>query len=379
MLYHLDDIEKIRSYEKIQRKKGHNVFDISHWDSGNEYNKSLSSILDFNCTFEPFDYIYSYEIDQKVHYKVQKELIGTSDDCTIFFPNSTIAIVNICNFLQKKQINNICVLQPAYFTVGPCLRSFGINTENESLLLQNGVYRIPLEKIMRAKYDAVWITSPIFCTSTYYSQQEIDKLQLLLDKGYYVICDESLSIKEYSLRHQLTNNERLLSLYSPHKVIGTNTIKFSCLICNDEYENFFDQWTDLFSGGLSNSSKIAINHFLTPNYYKCLDFHTNYTNSVKKKALEVISINNVNGDMFFSHSIGQYMTIFYPSVPYHESTKQTFIRDIIFNTKVSLLPGYLEGFYEEMGFCFRVNLTLDESRLITSLNKVLKYINANYL
>ena len=125
--------------------------------------------------------------------------------------------------------------------------------------------------------------------------------------------------------------------------------------------------------------KLAESSTKSTNYYKCLDFHTNYTNSVKKKALEVISINNVNGNMFFSHSIGQYMTIFYPSVPYHESTKQTFIRDIIFNTKVSLLPGYLEGFYEEMGFCFRVNLTLDESRLITSLNKVLKYINANYL
>lgn len=103
MLHHLDDIEKIRSYEKLQKNKGHNVFDISHWDLGNEYNKILSSILDFNCTFEPFDYIYSYDIDQKIHYEVQKELIGNSDDCTIFFPNSTITIVNLCNFLQKAK------------------------------------------------------------------------------------------------------------------------------------------------------------------------------------------------------------------------------------------------------------------------------------
>ena len=34
MLYHLEDIEKIREVEKEVSNNGYKVFDISHWDSG---------------------------------------------------------------------------------------------------------------------------------------------------------------------------------------------------------------------------------------------------------------------------------------------------------------------------------------------------------
>ena len=381
MLYHLEDIEKIREFENNVRNLGQEVFDISHWDSGSEYNKTLLSKLEMDSIFEPFNYIYSYEIKKDIHLRVQNQLIGgtSKENCSIFFSNSTITIVNICNFLQKNNITNICILQPSYFTVEPCLKSFGLNVKNVSLIYQDRNYKIPVQKILDGGYDAVWITSPIFCTSTYYESQEIVKIQNLLNKGFYVICDESLSIKEYNIRQHLSNTGRFLSFYSPHKVISTNTIKFSCLICNEKYENFFNQWIDLFSGGLSNSSKIAIKHFLTSNYYECLNFHINYTNDIKTKILKLLSINNYLDKISFSHTIGQYMTIFCVSIPYAESIKQDFIKNLIYTTKVSLLPGYLEGFFEEFGFCFRINLTLDESILIASFNRVLTYLNGIYL
>lgn len=379
MLYHLEDIEKIRTYEQKARNSGTQVFDISHWDSGQAYNKTLLSTLHIQKNFQPCNYVYSYEIDDNIHSCVQKELVGTvSNNCCIFLSNSTMAIVNICNFLQKKGIKKVCLLQPSYFTVGPCMNTFNIAYDEVSLNFVDGKYEIPIKKILATNYDAIWITSPIFCTSTYLKQQEVDKIQLLLDRGMHVICDESLSIKGMDIRRKLSNTDNLFSIYSPHKVISANSFKFSCIICNNKNENFFDQWTDIFSGGLMNSSRLAIQHFLSKNYLECLDAYINYTSSLKKDVINYIKTEFSNSNIYYSHEIGQYMTIFYPNAPFVETTQSDFIKHLIFNTGVSLLPGYLEGFFEEFGFCFRINLTLDKTPLLSSINKVIQYLNKHY-
>ena len=66
MLYHLEDIEKIRDIEKSVSLSGSRVFDISHWDSGNAYNKAIFTNLEMNATDMPFKYIY---IVMKFHKK----------------------------------------------------------------------------------------------------------------------------------------------------------------------------------------------------------------------------------------------------------------------------------------------------------------------
>lgn len=379
MLYHLEDIEKIREFEKNIEKKGGKAIDLSHWDPGSNYNKLLMSKLEMPVLFEPLNYLYSYEFEKESHKKVEEKLIGeTHNECSVFFANSTIAIVNICNFLQKNRLKNVCVLQPSYFTVGPCMESFGLNVNYISLINQNGKFIIPIKQVLSYEFDVVWITSPVFCASTYFDEEEIKKIQYLLNQNIFIVCDESLSIPKYNLRQKLVNTDKLFNIYSPHKVISTNTIKFSCLICCKKYEDFFDQWTDLFSGGLSNSTKIAIEHFLSSNYVDCLNLHVDYTNEIKNVIAELLRTNVNYRDIFYSHSVGQYMTVFCPFVPYIESTKQDFIKELIYKTEVSILPGYLEGFLEEFGFCFRINLTLNKSTIIPSLNKVLLYLYERY-
>ena len=378
MLYHLEDIEKIRDYEQQAQNLGIKVFDISHWDSGNNYKKLLLSTIHIDNSFQPCDYIYSYVLDEITHLNVQKHLIGTCENsCSIFFANSTISIVNICNYLQKNNLRKICLIQPSYFTVVPCMNAFGLKVDELSLSYSDGKYIIPLEQILCKGCDAVWITSPVFCTSTYFCQQEINKIQFLLDQGIYVIFDESLSLKELSVRRELTNTDKLFSIFSPHKVISTNAFKFSCVICHVRNEKFFDQWVDIFSGGLMNSSKLAITHFLSVNYSKCVDVYKNYTSDMKETIVNFLST-SMGSDIEISHEIGQYMTLYLRNVPYRETIESHFIKKMILSTGVSLLPGYLEGFFEELGFCFRINLTLDKTMLLTSLNRVIKYLKEIY-
>ena len=72
--------------------------------------------------------------------------------------------------------------------------------ETRSLELSGNKFIIPLEDILSNNYDVIWITSPVFCTGTYFDETEITKLQLILDNQRFIICDESLSILGYSLR-----------------------------------------------------------------------------------------------------------------------------------------------------------------------------------
>lgn len=379
MVYHLEDIEKIRDIESnVRLSTQKDVFDLSNWNSGNRYHNYLNQFLEVPTMNSFYNYVYSYEIDKEIHNKVREKLnIESEDKISVFFPSSTLAIVNIAVFLQKKNLKRICVLQPSYFSVDICLQSFGLNVQNLSLHYQNGRFTLPIDAITKENFDALWITSPIFCTNLYFEKSELNKINHLLNKGIYVICDESLAPLGSELNPQLVDSRYLFSIFSPHKVLGTNTMKFSCVITHKEHEDFFDIWTDLFSGGLALSSVLAINHFISENYSFTLLKSIEYINETFDKVKNLLLCHS---DSFtFTRSPGIYITIFFKYVPFEESKKTIFIQKLIEHTNTSLLPGYLEGFYENFGFCFRVNLTLDPCQLLLALNKVIVYLEKMYL
>lgn len=379
MIYHIEEINRIREVEKQTRQKnGKPVFDLSNWNSGLNYKDYLYQYLKFPVINDYFDYIYGYEVESDIHQQVKEKLnVNIPSNASIFFPSSTISIVNIANFLQKMKLRKICILQPSYFSVEPCLSSFGLNVYNEELIYNNDQFSIPINTILEKNYDAVWLTSPIFCTNLIFSENEMQKLNQLLKNKIFLICDESLAPYHTQLRSRLINNEFLLSIYSPHKVLGTNTIKFSCVIAHQIYEDFFDAWSDLFAGGMSLSSKIAIMHFLSNNYEYTLQKGMDYINQNYEAVKELLQ--KYQHICSYTKVSGIYVTVIVKNIPYEITTKHHFIKSIIERTNVSFLPGYLEGFLEGFGFCFRINMTLDKTPLLISLNKVLMYLETNFL
>lgn len=379
MLYHIEDIEKIREIEKeTENNTKKLVIDISNWNSGKDYQNYIYEHLKIPAFESPFNYIYTYEIDKQVHFKVLEKLNMMSENCvSIFFPSSTLAIVNIANFLQKRNCKKICIFQPSYFSVEPCLSSFGLFIKNIELLYQNGKFIIPIDKLQNEDYDAIWITSPVFCTNLYFSAYEYQKINSFLVNKKFVICDESLAPIGKELCSQLVNSEYLISIHSPHKVLGTNAIKFSCITTHKAQEDLFNIWSDLYSGGLTLSSKAAITHFLSKNYNYVLKKSKEY---ICETYVDVVALLHKHKKYFsYTPAAGMYMTIFFKYVPYNISIGYDFIQKLITNTNVSLLPGYLEGFFENSGFCFRINLTLDRTTLLIALNKVILYLENEYL
>lgn len=379
MIYHIEEIDKIRDVETAtSRRTGKPVFDISNWNSGKDYHNYLYQYLKLPVINDYFDYIYGYEISNDIHCMIREKFnFKYSDKASVLFPSSTLSIVNLVNFLQKKNAKNICILQPSYFSVEPCLQAFGLNPHNEELEYIDNKFYIPMDKLLQRKYDAVWITSPIFCTNIIINESEISKLNYLLENKIYLICDESLSTDKNRVCPSLIQNEYLFGIYSPHKVLGTNALKFSCIIMNQEHQDFFNMWSDLFSGGMPLSSQVAIKHFLTTNYDIVLQKGLTYIHQTYIKLKELLY--DHKDYCSFTPKSGLYVTIIIRKIPYELSTHHHFIKSLIENTCVSLLPGYLEGFYEKFGFCFRVNLTLNQAPLLLSVNKVLSYLKKEFL
>ena len=55
--------------------------------------------------------------------------------------------------------------------------------------------------------------------------------------------------------------------------------------------------------------------------------HLDYTDSIKQSIVTLL--NKYDGQISFSHNIGQYMSIFYPMVPFKESIRFNFIKRLI--------------------------------------------------
>ncbi|MXP75205.1 hypothetical protein GN277_07365 [Lachnospiraceae bacterium WCA-9-b2] len=110
MIFHIEEIDRIREVEEQTAKQNNvQVFDISNWNSGEEYKNYLYQYLELPSINYYFDYIYSYEIDEKIHSQIRKKLnFNLSSNISVLLPSSTLSIVNIANFLQKQKLKK-CV------------------------------------------------------------------------------------------------------------------------------------------------------------------------------------------------------------------------------------------------------------------------------
>jgi len=368
MIEHLSEIEYIRQVEaNYKKEKGTPVCDISHWNPGEEYIRDFINILSLpRIEFDP-KYIYSYELPQKLVDKVEKK-IGTSNypsSSVVFFQNGTIAECNVINFLSAINKKKICIIDPAYFNVEYIMQRMGFDVDHVSLEFTNNKFVIPEQIIQTKKYNAVWITSPVYSSGYYFDDKELNKIRELLDSGITVITDECVTMLGKEVFKIVKPHQNLISIFCPHKSIIMNSAKFAVVLFDSCYEDIFNTWIDILSGGLLPSNILAINHFVSPNYEKCLNFMQTYTNSNLSDLKQIFC--DRNKYCYIDQSIGQYCTISYREISYEESSKRSFIRRLINETGISLIPGYLNGYNAKFDFCFRINLALNKNDLKTKI------------
>lgn len=371
---HLEEIEQIRRIEtRIFHETGIPIDNISHWNAGQEYQELILSHYNAATPINPSDYHYSYEYNRDIkQILISKFLPSNNTHNAVLVHNATAAICCIADYLKKNDYKKICVIEPAYFSIYSCLRSFGLNVYKESITVKNKKLIFPFKNIIQHKYDCVWITSPIFSTGIYYTSEQLEYINILSQKGIFVIIDESASSPNQIISKQLSFTENMIAIFSPHKYLSINAVKFAVIICTYPMSKYFENWIDVLIGSLPLSSCIAIEHFLSPNFEVCLQKHDDY---IKKNLENIHSLCLQYPTNFYYGKASNYISVCNEHIPYAHSLDPINMYQIMNATHVSFIPGYINGFNESWGFCYRVNLTLNSSTIQNGLGRLFNYFH----
>src|SRR5258707_637129 len=79
----------------------------------------------------------------------------------------------------------------------------------------------------------------------------------IADAGAYVVVDEALAFPPTRIALSLGGHSNFIGIYTPHKSICINGMKCSLVAFHPTLEDFFDDWADVLSGGLSVSACLA--------------------------------------------------------------------------------------------------------------------------
>lgn len=374
----LNNIEQIiLLQENFYKSNGIYPFNVSNWTVSSNFRKYMEKHFECSSSISPIDYLYSYSITSEIKSNVMQKL-GISkpelaNKTCIFFPNNSLSIVNVCNFLQQIHCKNVGILYPAYFSIASCLDTYGVKHTSFYVIRQNKNYKIPIEEIMSSNVDSIWITSPIYSTGNIYRPDDISAIEFLLKHNIRVIADESFCILNNELIRHFSKYKNFIGIYSPHKAISFNSYKFSAIVCDDSYEDFFDQWLDVVCGNLPQTTISAIYHYLSENYTVCYNAFETFINKALKDVLKIIkNFPNVETDDFIH---GNLMTLYIRNLDYKLSQNLNFLNDVIRHTHTLFYPGYLNGFPTKSGFCFRINLALYSPDFLASLQRLLIYLS----
>ena len=367
--------------QAAEEKYGIPIVNVSHWDSSLAFQEKMKQVLSLPRSALPWNYCYSYSLSDQIRQKVLTNLGVSSKQLSntmvLLLQSSTIAIINIVNLLVQCKKKKLCILQPSYSSVAACCAAFSLNYDTEEINFQNGQPKIPIDKILNGKYDCVWITSPVYCTGCYFDTAFIEVILSLKKSGLTIITDESLAIPGKELLRILPLDPDVFTIYSPHKAIAINGLKFSAIVCDRCYEEFLEQWLDVFSGALSGSNRDAVLHYISPNYLnQCVPAYKAYIEARKSDVQKVAK--RFPFASIPSNTDGHYINIF-TDLQFNEPAELLkLLQDIIQEKMVSFFPGTLNGFSLAQGLNFRLNLTGDPRELPNALDKILAHLNQYY-
>lgn len=366
-LIYPDGIQQTEIVYRVLQKyseKYHKVpIELSTWNSGKDYKAKMMGILKFDKIHDYFDYIYSYTAEPNIIEGILNK--NPQFNNCVLFNSATAAILTICQALKAKGIDEICVLKPCYFSVLECLKTLGLKVD----ILDydyDGLFHIPFKRINDIKPQALWITQPVFSTGTSLPSEE---LKALSNCDYEIICDSAMCISETAL---FADTHNITVIYSPHKILSLNGIKFSYVLGSDAICNLLEDWSESLVGGLTTSSIVAAKHYLSDNYNFCCQANKEFIDYNRKKITELLA--RYTGIIYrCGRSEGVYETLYTQAVPFQEKYSYEYLFSLVETTGVCIIPECNDGFKMLNGLSFRINYTLDTNKLIYGLHRLINY------
>ncbi len=218
----------------------------------------------------------------------------------------------------------------------------------------------------------LWITNPIYCTGILLSNKDVQKLRTFLEAGGTVIADECVAWLGTEIGPALASYKGFMGIYSPHKSVAMNGLKFAVLVFDRDHQKFFHQWTDVIHGGLSVSNVTAVKHFLSDNFSDYLQVFREEVAHTFEFVSKVVAA--CPGAEIDREANGQFTMIYIPDLPADFDTDLIFMDRMVRATAGIMIPGRRSHFDPSTGACFRVNLTKDNAQFRATLVRLLRYM-----
>lgn len=376
-MHSIRELEAITWLDEIaadyQRQCGASPFNLSHWDPSPETVRALVGSLRLPVSSDELSYLYSYELPILPNI-LQRIGFETEQRACLVVPNGTTAILFAATWLKSLSIERVLVLCPSYFPVFyacdlahiECVRVYMDRTGRQ--------WRLPTNAITDrlGPRTAVWITNPVYCTGAYLSQRDGQFVDSLLSDGVATVVDECLALNGREIGPCLSSDAAsFLGLYSPHKAVCMNAVKFAALVFNSCYERFFSEWVDVLSGGLGASSHVAALHFIGNNFR---DFQVSFLSHIARIRDEVQKVVGAHKALELdSASEGYFLSCYAPSVD--AQADEGFVRALAFGTGALVIPGSRNHFPPQAGFNFRINLARAGPQFSSALRRTAAYLN----
>ena len=345
---------------------------LSDWNSGSDYKDKLASVVKLSKKSDLFDYRYLFPdcIRKDLAHK-----LGFSDEAyenSFFAPvsQSTLSIVTLAIFL-KKHNQKVGIVEPVYFSVQSCVDDIGIPYRLFSDYMENINSTFDVEELLQSDCTAFWFTSPVNSCSIYFKERVTKGIQKLLDAGKIVILDESLCVNGYELSRVFGVQENLLYIYSPHKALGLQGIKFSYVVCHTKYYDDINNLKDIYGGSLCYSCQEGARHFVSKKFDDCRDVYTAFWQDNFLKVKNIVK--NYDFARISPETFGHYAMIFIRCAVDDASFVEAMKR-LMKEKGYFVYPGIMQGFKSEKGLYFRVNMLLNTDDIEKGLKAVLDFI-----
>lgn len=371
----LREIECIESLEAIEEDYFHRFgawpFNISHWDPTPNFEEKMLRHLDVPSLLSLIPYKFSYQVADTA--RVIEKLGGTpAIHCGVFNASNTTSILCALNWLASRRATELIVLCPAYFALFYACKRFGLKAQTVRLRRISGQYLLPDPKSQIWRKPAVlWLTSPVYGTGVYLQPESIEYINTLLASGWTVISDECLSLTGTELVRMLGHHDRFVSIYSPHKGVCVNGMKFSVMVFNKRYKVFMEKWNDVWSGGLGCSAQMAISHYLSENFKKYTSCFLDAIAPQQKLLAELCSESQIETD---ACAAGHFVSCFLPTIRASQGYSLAFLAKLIHETGGSIITGNRSRMTNSSGFSFRVNLARCGPKFGATLARIMKFL-----
>lgn len=375
----IERINQILQIKNIQteysKKFGKEPYNLSSWLTSQKFKDTMLNVLKFPQSDSVIEYSYTYSFNKDILNDLLNKLVPFQNYSggISLASNTTQAIVTIVNLLKMLGYKKICILNPAYFSVVKAHEVLSLTYDVLTIRRENGEYILPYKEIESGKYDAIWITSPIFSTSVYFKERDILFFEKLMQQGVLVISDESFCTSGNEIINRIKDTQNFIAMYSPHKAIGVNGYKFSAILFPKRFDEVIEHWVDILTGNLPASTELAIKHYLSDNYDECLNAYRSFMSDSYKKIKRMLEpFDNISTDKVEDGSL---FTLYFNNLNYNQIKSLEFIQDMIFSTGSSVYPSYLNGFDNSFGFAFRINMALYDEFFEMALAELTKYLS----